>query len=83
MSTIVLKPNNYDEITTIMSKKFRPKLKTEDDSIYFNNNIDEQRMNYELRSENNTFNQMSSLFPSISIEVSKINILYNFFIIEN
>ena len=72
MSTLVLKPNNFEEITSIMKKKFCPKLKTEDDSIYFslnnNNKIDEQKQN----NENNTFNQMSYLFPSIPIEVSKI-----------
>ena len=77
MSTLVLKPNN-EEITTIMNKKFYPKLKTEDDSAYFsiNNNTryDEQKQN----NEKNTFNQMSYLFPSIPIEVSKI-IMYIIF----
>ena len=73
MTTLVLKPNNFEEITSIMKRKFCPKLKTEDDSTYFslNNNtiIGEQKKN----NENNTFNQMSFLFPSLPIEVSKIN----------
>ena len=85
MSTLVLKPNNFEEITSIMNKKFCPKLKTEDDSVYFslnnNNKIDEQKQN----DEKNAFNQMSFLFPSIPIEVSKNNILYNILLqkIEN
>ena len=77
MSTRVLNPHNNEEIITLMNKKFMPKLKTDNDSIYFSlsNNINNiQYNNKELNNENIKLNKMSFLFPSIPIEVSKNNI---------
>ena len=77
MSTRVLNPHNNEEIITLMNKKFMPKLKPDNDSIYFslsNNIINIQNNNNELNNENIKLNKMSFLFPSIPIEVSKNNI---------
>lgn len=72
MSTLVLQPkNSFEEITSIMRKKFGPKLKTEEDSAYFslnNNQIEEQNKNLELANDINALNKMRFLFPSIPIE---------------
>lgn len=72
MSTLVLQPNNnFEEITSIMRKKFGPKLKTEEDSVYFsenNNQLEEQNKNLELASDINALNKMRFLFPSIPIK---------------
>ena len=78
MSTRVLNPHNNEEIITLMNKKFMPKLKTDNDSIYFSlsNNINNIQYNNKelLNNENIKLNKMSFLFPSIPIEVSKNNI---------
>ena len=67
MATTLLIPKSNEEITTLMSKKFIPKLKTEDDSTYFfsGKNIVTQKVS----EENKYFalNKMSFLFPSIPI----------------
>ena len=73
MSTTVLNPHNNEEIISLMNQKFMPKLKTDNDSIYFtlsNNIINIQNIDNELNNENNKINKMSFLFPSIPIEVS-------------
>jgi hypothetical protein len=63
--------NNGEEITSIMSKKFAPKLKKDNDSIYYSSSID--NMVYENTSANKikdkcTLNKMTQLFPSIPLE---------------
>ena len=76
MSTRVLNPHNNEEIIALMNKKFMPKLKTDNDSIYFslsNNIINIQNNNNEFDNDNNKLNKMSFLFPSIPIKVSKNN----------
>ena len=84
MSTTVLSPNSNEEIIELMNTKFKPKLKTDNDSIYFtlsNNIINIQNNNNVLTNEKNTLNKMSFLFPSIPIEVSKK--LFNFIFVES
>ena len=65
MATTILISKSNEEITTLMNKKFIPKLKTENDSTYFfsgknlvSNEISEENTNSAL-------NKMSFLFPSI------------------
>ena len=71
MATTLLMSNNGEEITSIMSKKFAPKLKKDNDSIYYSSSID--NMVYENTSANKikdkcTLNKMTQLFPSIPLE---------------
>ena len=68
MATTILISKSNEEITTLMNKKFIPKLKTENDSTYFfsGKNIVTQKVS----EENKYFalNKMSFLFPSIPIK---------------
>jgi hypothetical protein len=71
MATTLLMSSNGEEITSIMSKKFAPKLKKDNDSIYYSSSID--NMVYENTSANKikdkcTLNKMTQLFPSIPLE---------------
>lgn len=65
MATTILIPKSNEEITTLMSKKFISKLKTEDDSSYFfsGKNIVSNEISEE--NPNSTLNKMSFLFPAI------------------
>jgi hypothetical protein len=68
MATTILKSNCNDEISTIMSRQFIPRLNIDDDSNYYPSKM---RSNINsIYNENNTFNKMSFLFPSIPKEVS-------------
>ena len=71
MATTLLMSNKGEEITSIMSKKFAPKLKKDNDSIYYSSKID--NMVYKNTSQNEikdkcTLNKMTQLFPSIPLE---------------
>ena len=71
MATTLLMSNNGEEITSIMSKKFAPKLKKDNDSIYYSSKIN--NMDFENTSQNKikdkcTLNKMTQLFPSIPLE---------------
>ena len=83
MTTTLLISNNGDEITSLMNKKFLPRLKTEENSIYYTSNNDisiSEKTTQNNINGNNTLNKMSYLFPSIPLEVSKI-IIYIIFIV--
>ena len=75
MANTLLIKNNGEEIASIMSKKFTPKLKIENNSITYSHEIEFE--NNEMSDEVNTFNKVKFLFPSITLEVSKKNILFN------
>ena len=71
MATTLLMSNNGEEITSIMSKKFAPKLKKDNDSIYYSSKIN--NMDFENTSQNKikdkcTLNKMTQLLPSIPLE---------------
>ena len=71
MANTLLLSNNSDEITSIISKKFAPRLKTDNDSIYYstsNNNTNLDNNNQNNINSNITLNEMSFLFPSIPLE---------------
>jgi len=68
MATTILKSDYNEEISTIMTKQFIPRLNTEDDSNCYPSNMNSNINN--IFNENNTFNKMSFLFPSIPREVS-------------
>lgn len=67
MATTILKSDCNDEISTIMNRQFIPRLKTEDDLNYYSSNIS-NNINC-MHNENNIFNKMRFLFPSIPKEV--------------
>ena len=68
MATTILKSNYNDEISSIMNRKFIPRLNIEDDSNYSPSNMSSNINS--INNENNTFNKMSFLFPSVPREVS-------------
>ena len=68
MATTILKSNYNDEISSIMNRKFIPRLNTEDDSNYSLSNMSSNINS--IYNENNTINKMSFLFPSVPREVS-------------
>ena len=67
MATTILK-SDCNEISTIMSRQFIPRLNIENDSNYYYSNMSSNANS--IFNENNTFNKMSFLFPSIPREVS-------------
>ena len=76
MASTLLIRNNGEDLTSIISKKFTPKLKVENNSITYSHEIEFE--NSEMNDEAYTFNQVKFLFPSISLEVSKKNNLFNY-----
>ena len=63
-TTLLITKNDESEegITSIMSKKFLPKLSAENNSIYFPLNYENKNSN--VRKDENAFNTMTYLFPS-------------------
>jgi hypothetical protein len=68
MATTILKSNYNEEISSIMNRKFIPRLNNEDDLNYSPSNMSSNINS--IYNENNTFNKMSFLFPSVRREVS-------------
>ena len=68
MTSTNLKSNGNDEISKIMNRQFFPRLNKEDDLNYFPSNISSNINN--IYNEDNIFNKMSFLCPSIPREVS-------------
>ena len=68
MATTILKSNYNEEISSIMNRKFIPRLNNEDDSNYSPYNMSSNINS--IYNENNTYNKMSFLFPSVPREVS-------------
>ena len=74
MATTILRRDLTDEISLNMSKRFIPKLKTGEETNYFSLNaggIDSHIYENSFQNENNAFNQITYLFPSIPKEVRK------------
>ena len=66
MATTLVIKNNDEGIASIMSKKFMPKLTAENDSMHFS--LDYKNINANEKSNENTLNQMSFIFPTLSRE---------------
>ena len=67
MATTLVIANKDEGISTIMSKKFMPKLTAENDSLYFSLNYPNKNINGE-----NVFDQMRYLFPSSREKIEMI-----------
>ena len=76
MANTLLITNNAEEIASIMSKKFTPKLKIENNSITYSHEIEFE--NNEMSVEANAFDKIKFLFPSKTLEVSNKNNLFNY-----
>ena len=69
MANTLLIRNNGEEISSLMNKKFSPKLKIANNEITYSQEIEFE--SHEMNDEVYIFNQVKFLFPSLSLEVSK------------
>lgn len=84
MTTSILE-REYNEAynSGFLSKKFQPQLKTSStDTISFNqenSNKNSSNLNFDMMTKNTKLNNISFVFPSISIEVSFSNLYLIFY----